>query len=78
MAAQEREIQQRIERAERAISFVMRLLVSLVLPLWALAMLIVGFEWQSPWWILCGLAVGGVGLLMLAGSPLLDSILRGS
>jgi hypothetical protein len=74
----DRATQQRIGRAEKAVSFVMRLLVSMVLPLWGLAMLFLGVEWRSVWWIGCGVAVGGVGLLMLAGSPLLDSVLRDS
>ncbi len=74
----DRATQQRIERAEKAVSFLMRLLVSTVLPLWGLAMLGLGIEWRSVWWIGCGVAVGGVGLLMLAGSPLLDSVLRDS
>lgn len=74
----DRATQQRIERAEKAVSFLMRLLVSMVLPLWGLAMLGLGIEWRSVWWIGCGVAVGGVGLLMLAGSPLLDSVLRDS
>ncbi len=68
----------RIERAEKTVSFMMRLFVSLVLPLWGLAMLVLGVQWGSLWWIGCGLAVGGVGVLMLAGSPLLDSFLRES
>jgi len=66
----------RQERVERAVSFVMRLLVSLVLPLWGLAMLALGIEWGAPWWIGCGVVTGGIGLLMLAGSPFLDSLLR--
>jgi hypothetical protein len=74
----DRATQQRIERAEKAVSFLMRLLVSMVLPLWGVAMLVLGIEWRSVWWIGCGVAVGGVGLLMLAGSPLLDSVLRDS
>ena len=68
--------QQRVERAERTVSFVMRLFVSLVLPVWGLAMLALGIEWRSPWWIGCGVVVGGIGLLMLAASPFLDSFLR--
>ncbi len=68
--------QQRVERAERTVSFVMRLFVSLLLPLWGLAMLALGIEWRSSWWIGCGVVVGGIGLLMLAGSPFLDSLLR--
>jgi hypothetical protein len=74
----DRATQQRIERAKKAVSFLMRLLVSMVLPLWGVAMLVLGIEWRSVWWIGCGVAVGGVGLLMLAGSPFLDSVLRDS
>lgn len=72
----DRAIEERIEKAEKAVSFLMRLGVSLVLPLWGLAMLVLGIEWSSGWWIGCGVVVGGTGLLMLAGSPLLDSWLR--
>ena len=66
----------RIERAEKAVSFMMRLFVSLLLPLWGFAMLVLGVQWGSLWWIGCGLATGGVGILMLAGSPLTDALLR--
>jgi len=74
----DRATQHRLERAERAVSFVMRLLVSMVLPLWGLAMLLLGIERGSLWWIGCGVVVGGIGLLMFAASPLLDSFLRES
>lgn len=60
------------ERAEYAVSLLMRLFTSALLPIWALAMLIVGFSDGSVWWIACGLVVGAVGLLMFVGSPLLD------
>lgn len=72
----EQAIQERIERAEKAVSFLMQLGVSLVLPLWGLAMLVLGVEWRSGWWLGCGVAVGAIGLLMLAGSPLSTPFFR--
>jgi len=74
MTMDERE--QRIERAERTISTLARLGISLVLPTWALIMLLLGIYRGSLWWIATGLAVGAVGLVMFVGSPLLDRILR--
>lgn len=64
------------ERAEQAVSVLMRLLISLALPIWGLAMLVLGIMDRSPWWIGCGLAVGAVGLLFLVGSPLTDPIFK--
>ena len=64
------------ERAERAISTLMRLAISLVMPLWALAMLILGIRNQSGWWIGCGLVVGGIAMLFFVGSPLTDPIFK--
>ncbi|MFZ0887093.1 MAG: hypothetical protein WA005_01445 [Candidatus Binataceae bacterium] len=68
--------EERIERAERTISVLMRLLVSAILPLWGLAMLAVGIGWRSGWWIGCGVVVGGIGLGMLVGSPIAEPFLR--
>ena len=64
------------EKVERVISLLMRMIIAAVLPLWALAMIAVGVGHGSAWWIIAGLAVGAVGVLMLAGSPLADLILR--
>ena len=64
------------ERAEYAASIVMRLLVSLALPVWGLVMLILGIEYVSGWWIGCGLVVGAIGLLFFVGSPLTDPIFK--
>jgi hypothetical protein len=64
------------EKVERAISLLMRVIVAAVLPLWALAMIAVGVGHGSAWWIIAGLVVAAVGVLMLAGSPLADLILR--
>ncbi len=60
----------RQEQAEHAISALMRFVVSLILPIWALAMLALGVEYRSLWWLGCGLAVGAVGLLFMVGNPL--------
>lgn len=65
----------RVENAEHAISALMRFVVSLIIPLWALAMLTLGVEYRSLWWAGCGLAVGAVGLLFMVGNPLARPIL---
>jgi TRAP-type mannitol/chloroaromatic compound transport system permease large subunit len=59
-----------VERAERAVSALIRLGISAVLPLWALLMIVLGVEYRSLWWLGTGIAVGAVGVLFLAGSPL--------
>ena len=65
----------RAEHAEHAMSALMRFIVSLIIPLWALAMLALGAEYHSIWWLGCGLAVGVVGLLLLVGNPLAGPVL---
>ncbi len=64
-----------VEHAERAISALMRFAVSLIIPLWAIAMVALGVEYRSVWWLGCGLAVGAVGLVLLAGNPLAGPVL---
>ncbi|MGB8684942.1 MAG: hypothetical protein WCD12_18835 [Candidatus Binatus sp.] len=63
------------EQAEHTISALMRFVVSLIIPIWALAMLALGVEYRSLWWLGCGVVVGGVGLLLLVGNPLAASAL---
>ncbi|MGH7925733.1 MAG: hypothetical protein ACREQH_14210 [Candidatus Binatus sp.] len=65
----------RQEQAEHAMSALMRFIVSLILPVWALAMLALGIEYRSLWWLACGLAVGAIGLLLLVGNPLAAAVL---
>ena len=65
----------RAEQAEHAISALMRFIVSLIIPIWALAMLALGVEYRSIWWIGCGVAVGAVGLLFMVGNPLAKPLL---
>jgi hypothetical protein len=65
----------RVEPAEHAISALMRFIVSLIIPLWALAMLALGIEYRSLWWAGCGLVVGAIGLLFMVGNPLARPLL---
>lgn len=65
-----------IEKAERAVSAVIRLGISAVLPVWALLMIALGLKYHSLWWIGTGVAVGAVGVLFLAGSPIANLIVR--
>ena len=65
----------RAEQAEHAISALMRFVVSLIIPLWALAMAVLGIEYRSLWWLGCGVAVGAVGLLFMVGNPLASPVL---
>jgi hypothetical protein len=65
----------RQEQAEHTISALMRFVVSLIIPVWALAMLALGVEYGSIWWIGCGLVVGAVGLLFMVGNPLAKPVL---
>jgi hypothetical protein len=58
------------EQAEHAISALMRFIVSLIIPIWALAMLALGLEYRSIWWLGCGVVVGAIGLLFMVGNPL--------
>jgi hypothetical protein len=66
---------QSAEKAEHAISALMRFVVSLIIPLWALAMLALGIEYRSLWWLGCGLVVGAIGLLFMVGNPLARPLL---
>jgi hypothetical protein len=65
----------RAEQAEHAISALMRFVVSLIIPIWALAMLALGVEYRSIWWLGSGLVVGAVGLLFMVGNPLAEPVL---
>lgn len=58
-------------------SFLKRIVVAVLMPLWAVAMIALGVEQNSVWWLLAGIVVGAVGLLVLSRSPLADLILKG-
>ena len=57
-------------------SIVARLGISAILPAWALAMIVLGIVDRSLWWLGTGVAVGAVGLLFMAGSPLASLVMR--
>jgi hypothetical protein len=63
------------EKAENAMSALMRFVTSLIIPIWALAMLALGVKYRSLWWLGTGAVVGGIGLLLLVGNPLAAPIL---
>jgi hypothetical protein len=63
------------EQTEHAISALMRFIVSLIIPVWALAMLALGIEHRSIWWLGCGVVVGAIGLLFMVGNPLAKPVL---
>lgn len=63
------------EQAEHAISALMRFIVSLIIPIWALAMLALGIEYRSIWWLGCGVVVGAIGLLFMVGNPFAKPVL---
>jgi hypothetical protein len=63
--------------SERTIGFLMRLLVSLVLPAWGLAMIVIGAMRGSGWWVATGVAVLAIGVVFFAGSSLVSPFLGG-
>ena len=62
---------------ERTVSFVLRLLVSLLLPGWGLAMIVMGVMWGMFWWTATGLVVLAIGVVFFAGSSLITPYLGG-
>jgi len=63
------------EKTEHALSVVIRFLISLALPLWGLAILVLGIVHGLGWWIVTGLVVVAIGVLLLAGNPLAEAVL---
>ncbi len=62
---------------ERTVSFVLRLMVSLLLPGWGLAMIVLGLMWGMFWWIATGVVVLAIGVVFFAGSSLVTPYLGG-
>jgi hypothetical protein len=62
---------------ERSVSFVLRLVVSLLLPGWGLAMIVMGLLAGMFWWIATGLVVLAIGVVFFAGSSLITPFLGG-
>ena len=65
-----------VEKAERAVSALIRFAISAILPVWALLMIVLGAEYRSPWWLGTGLVVAAIGIVFLAGSPIANLIYR--
>jgi len=63
--------------ALRSFSFVVRLLVSLILPVWGLAMIALGVRSAAGSWIATGVVALAIGAIFLAGSSLTTPFLPG-
>lgn len=57
--------------------FVMRLLVSLALPVWGLATIGAGVADGNNWWIATGAVVLAIGVLLFAVSSLVSPLIGG-
>jgi hypothetical protein len=68
---------ERASTSEGAIGFVMRLLVSLALPVWGLATIGVGVADSNGWWIATGAVVQAIGVLLFAVSSLVSPPIGG-
>ena len=55
------------DKVQESISWTLRLLVSLILPAWGIALLAIGINYGSAWWFLSGLAIGVTGALIFIG-----------
>jgi hypothetical protein len=64
------------EKLEVLVDFMLRMAVSLALPVWGAVMIGLGASWRSPWWAGCGAVVLAIGLLLAVGNPLADRSLR--
>ncbi len=64
-------------KAELVASFIIRLVVSLLLPVWGLIMIVLGVTWGMGWWIATGLVVLAIGVALFAGSSLVTPFLGG-
>jgi hypothetical protein len=67
-----------VNPVERAISFAMRLAVSMILPAWGALMIVIGASHRQGWWIASGVVVFAVGAIFLAGSSIVTPFLPGS
>lgn len=63
---------------ERAVSFVMRLAVSIALPAWGAYMIFIGARYGQNWWIATGAVVFVIGVIFFAGSSIVTPFLPGS
>ncbi len=59
-------------KVQESISWVLRLLVSLLLPAWGVALVVIGVTNGSAWWIVSGIAIGIVGAITFVGDPVFN------
>jgi len=59
-----------VNRTQDTLGFIIRVLVSLILPAWGVALIVLGAEHGSAWWIASGVAIGAAGVVIFVGSPL--------
>ena len=57
---------------QESISWILRLVVSLILPLWGAVLVVIGLKYGSAWWIASGIAIAAVGAVTFIGAPLID------
>ncbi len=60
------------DQVQESISWSLRLIVSLILPLWGIVLIVLGLKDGSLWWIASGVAIGAAGAVTFIGSPLMD------
>ena len=63
---------------ERAVSFTMRLAVSMILPAWGVIMALIGVKHGEGWWIASGATVFAIGAVFFAGSSIVTPFLPGA
>ena len=62
------------DKVQESISWILRLVVSLILPVWGVALIVIGLKYGSAWWIASGIAIGAAGAIIFIGSPLMDFV----
>jgi hypothetical protein len=60
------------DKVQESISWILRLAVSLILPAWAVALVVIGLKYGSAWWIASGVAIGAAGVIIFIASPLME------
>jgi hypothetical protein len=60
------------DKVQESLSWSLRLVVSLLLPLWGAVLIVLGLKDGSLWWIASGVAIAATGAITFIGSPLID------
>jgi hypothetical protein len=63
------------DKVQESISWILRLVVSLILPVWGVALIVIGLKYGSAWWIASGVAIGATGVIIFIGSPLIEFVI---